>query len=81
MPPRRYFPALTLDSPVFASVRNFVFLSLSLFFSLVVALDLRLESNEVDRLLAKNANFAAWTRVTDDPDSMLVAKSIGDYLG
>lgn len=32
-------------------------------------------------MLAKDTNFAAWTRVTDDPDSMQVAKSISDYLG
>ncbi|CAN0433345.1 unnamed protein product [Ectocarpus sp. 8 AP-2014] len=39
------------------------------------------ESHEVNRLLAKPSNFEAWARVSDDPDSLMLAKSIGDYLG
>lgn len=41
----------------------------------------RNETQEVNRLLADPGNFAAWTRVAEDPDTMYLAKNIGDFLG
>lgn len=41
----------------------------------------RNETQEVNRLLANPEHFAAWTRVAEDPDTMHLAKSIGDFLG
>lgn len=41
----------------------------------------RNECQGINRMLENEANFAAWTRVADDPESMLLAKNIGDYLG
>lgn len=41
----------------------------------------RNESHEVNRLLSNPDHFAAWTRVAEDPDTMYLAKSIGDFLG
>ncbi|CAM9256686.1 unnamed protein product [Pylaiella littoralis] len=39
------------------------------------------ECQDINRLLLNEANFAAWTRVADDPDTLSLAKSIGDFLG
>eukprot|EP00752_Nemacystus_decipiens_P004304 g3933.t1 len=39
------------------------------------------ETHEVNRLLANPEHFSTWTRVAEDPDTMYLAKSIGDFLG
>ncbi|CAN0104615.1 unnamed protein product [Ectocarpus sp. 4 AP-2014] len=41
----------------------------------------RLQSHEVNHLLAKPSSFEAWTRVSDDPDTLALAKSMSDYIG
>ena len=41
----------------------------------------RNETHEVNRLLANPEHFSTWTRVAEDPDTMYLAKSIGDFLG
>lgn len=55
--------------PTFSRIRSFVFFRP------------RNESHEVNRLLANPDHFSTWTRVAEDPDTMYLAKSIGDFLG
>lgn len=41
----------------------------------------RNETPVVNRLLSEEVNSRTWKRFNDNPDSFLVAKNIGDYLG
>lgn len=65
------------------SFRGFCFLSLSLSFlnAVLSRRHRRHESHEVNKVLSNQSNFAAWARVTDDSDSIMLAKNIGEFLG